>query len=526
MGILRVAAVVAGLVIACCSAPAWTDTPAAETARPLLLEKAGEKRKLPQRLLGGSAEALIEHMIDDPSKVAALKDMAPAFVRFPGGSQANYYNWRTGLLDIEATDRSSEYTRFWVRVASKIRAAFPQGVSIQEYAKFNQEIGAEVVLVPNLETSSVAEQVAWFRRMKEEGIVPRWIELGNEFWIAMGFDPDVMKRWPDEPTSIQIMKRYADALRPFLPPGARVAVQSAGSAFSRRSHPVHPAGKRLQQWDEDLKPEPWFDAVTLHLYPRVDEIMGEPDSAKGFRQPEQSMRMFKALMARCDQGVDRVVDDTRRRLPGKEIWITEWNPRGGDYKTPDEPSPGMLAQLVSRMTFAFLRHQEVTMSLYFTFNFNRGSAHCVFYQEGQGRFAPVPLAVALSWFHQAANGGATYQRFIEAGGRAVPGGGVREESYLEVEAGLFSTSGRVTLIVQNCSPETRVLQIPRDLSLSTKAPSLVETLAAPDLTSTKMASPVKGALESGGHVQIPPYSLTRIVWTGTVDAPASSGPDN
>ena len=253
---------------ACCTASAD------DAAKPLILEKSGPERKLPERLLGGSAESLIEHLIDDPRKVAALKDLDLAFVRFPGGSQANYYNWRTGLLDMPVTPRSSAYMRFWADIAPKIRRGFPNGVKIAEYTQFARQLGAEVVLVPNLETSSLSEQVAWFKQMKDAGIVPRYIELGNEFWIAMGFDLDVIRRWPDATTSMRTMKQYCDALRPYLPPDARVAVQSSASAFWLRGNPVRPAGKRLRQWDLDLKPADWFDAVTIHPYPRMDTIMG------------------------------------------------------------------------------------------------------------------------------------------------------------------------------------------------------------------------------------------------------------
>lgn len=83
-----------------------------EAIKPLVLEKSGPERRLPERLLGASALPLFEHLIDNPRKVAALKEMDLAFVRFPGGSQANYYNWRTGLLDMPVTLRSSQYMRF------------------------------------------------------------------------------------------------------------------------------------------------------------------------------------------------------------------------------------------------------------------------------------------------------------------------------------------------------------------------------------------------------------------------------
>lgn len=490
----------------CCSI--WAD----DETKPLVLKKAGPDRKLPERLFGGSAEALIEHLIDDPRKVAALKNLDLAFVRFPGGSQSNFYNWRTGLLDMTATPRSSAYMRFWADIAPKIRRGFPGGVKIGEYAKFADKIGAEVVLVPNLETSSISEQVAWFKQIKDAGIVPRYVELGNEFWIAMGFDPDSLRRWPDAPTSMRTMKQYCDAIRPYLAPDARVAVQSAASAFWLRGNPVRPAGKRLRQWDLDLKPADWFDAVTIHPYPRMDTIMGERGAPTGWHEPEQAMKMFRALLAHLDQGTDHIIEDVCQRLPGKEIWVTEWNTRGADYQIKDEPTPAMHLQLASRMTFALLRHREVTMSLFFTLNFLRhGPAGGAFDLDGQGGYRPRPHILALRWFHEAANGGATYQRFVETGAPRLLGGGVLDEGYYAVEAGLFRKPKTVTFIIQNCSPENRVFRLPKPVS--DKAPTKVETLAGLDLTAPSATlTPTSQAIEADGAVRVPAYSLTRIVW--------------
>jgi hypothetical protein len=50
-----------------CGDAAWAD----DAAKPLALEQAGPERQLPERLLGASAESLIEHLIDEPHKVAA-----------------------------------------------------------------------------------------------------------------------------------------------------------------------------------------------------------------------------------------------------------------------------------------------------------------------------------------------------------------------------------------------------------------------------------------------------------------------
>ncbi len=273
----------------------------------------------------------------------------------------------------------------------------------------------------------------------------------------------------------------------------------------------------MQQWDVDLKPADWFDAVTIHPYPRMDMIMGERGAAQGWHRPEEAMKLFRALLAHCDQGTDRVIEDVRQRLPDKDIWVTEWNTRGTDYQGTDEPTPAMYVQIVSRMSFALLRHREVTMSLFFTLNFLRhGPAGGTFQSDGQGGYRPMPHVLALRWFHEAANAGATYQRFLESGARRIPGGGALAESYSEVEAALFRKSKAVTLILQNCSAERRVFRLPK--SVPEKAPSRIETLATPDLTTTSAKiTPTGQSVETGGEVHIPAYSVTRIIWKSSAE---------
>jgi hypothetical protein len=156
--------------------------------RTLTLTLTGEPRRLPENILGASVESLIEHLLDDPQKVAAIQTTAPGVVRFPGGSQSNYYNWRTGLLEFNLRPDSSSYYKFWAGVAPKIAKAFPRGVRMEEYQAFASLIGADVILVPNLETSSVSEQTAWFAQLAADHSLPKTIELGNEFWVAMAGD--------------------------------------------------------------------------------------------------------------------------------------------------------------------------------------------------------------------------------------------------------------------------------------------------------------------------------------------------
>ncbi|MGD0076848.1 MAG: hypothetical protein ABSD31_21355, partial [Candidatus Binataceae bacterium] len=279
----------------------------------LTLKPEGNPRQLQGPIFGASTTAFYERLLDDPVKIAALKTTHIGLDRFSGGSDANFYNWRTGLIEISARSDSSAYVRYWVRAAANIARGKPGGVTMEQYESFSRQIGAQVIMVPNLESSSVAEQVEWFKHLAGEGAVPQRIELGNEFWIAMGYDPASLARWPDEPSSMRIMKRYLDAFRPYLPANARVAVQAAAAAFHVREHPRGWRAQRLRQWDENLRPEPWFDAVTLHLYPRLREVMGSPQAGSTPPTPRNAMPRLKAMMARVDEGVERELRDIERR---------------------------------------------------------------------------------------------------------------------------------------------------------------------------------------------------------------------
>lgn len=492
---------------------ACLQLPASAEGRPVVLAPAGAPRALPERILGVSAEPFWESLIDDPQKVAAIKTLHAAYTRFPGGTLCNYYDWKRGLFFLQPKENASPYYRLFVNYSRRVAQKFPKGISFEQYKAFSDSIGADVLMDPNLETASVEDQVEWFKHLAAEGIVPTHIELGNEFWIATGMDRDVLKRWPDAPASMRIMRQYVDAFRPYLPKGAKIAVQATGSSFETLPDVYPPLTKRLREWDEALKPEPWFDAATLHLYPRVTAVLGRPSATKDPMTPAVADRNLRALMAHVDEGTDSVVRELAHRLPGKEIWVTEWNPRGGETATSENQvqptTPAMSLQLVTRMNMAFLRHAEVTQTEFYMVSFLTNTPRCLFVME-QGGYKPLPAALALAWFNEAANGGVTFRRYLEPGNPRIPGGGVKPETYAAVEGALFRARDRVTLILQNASPQQRTYRIGNDLKL--KTPSLVEQVAMPDLAETALRAVHVTAIPPSIDILLPPYSVTRVRW--------------
>lgn len=158
------------------------------------LEPAGVARRLPPGICGASSEPLIERLIGNQAKVAALKEIAPAILRFPGGSQSNFYDWKTGLLDFHENPQSSQYIKFWARIAPKIAA----------------NGGARHQRVIERGTSPVSPGVSFGDSYREvEGAVfvsagQTTLILENAGAAARAFDPTDAGRLP-APKSVQII---------------------------------------------------------------------------------------------------------------------------------------------------------------------------------------------------------------------------------------------------------------------------------------------------------------------------------
>ena len=144
------------------------------------------------------------------------------------------------------------------------------------------------------------------------------------------------------------------------------------------------------------------------------------------------------------------------------------------------------------------------------YSFRPQDPHAMFVRNGQGSYSPIPTAAALQWLSEAANSGGSFQRLVQEGEHSVAGGGAKNESYFPVEGGLFESSGRTTLLVENVS-STSFSFDPLTL-VKGRHPSLVETLAMSDLLNLDRIAAKIETQDPAGPIAILPFSLTRIVW--------------
>ena len=343
---------------------------------------------------------------------------------------------------------------FWANLSATLALIHPNGIKVQDYAPFAAQVGADLILDVNLETSTPELQAAWFQDLASRGLAPNLIELGNEFYYAMLNDPNVMKTWPDEPISMLMMQQFQQVLRPLAAPGAKFAVQAAGASLNLHPNATGAFSQRLLAWDKALVPAPWFEAATIHLYPDMQHLQAQLGGNDAFG-------LWKLLMGRMDAGIDRTISDITARLPGKELWITEWAAQSGLVADSqgtllDLISPAIVAHVVTRAELSILRHPEITRALFFDLSFNLGTPFQAYAPSGS-TWLPLPSTAVLGWFHQAANDSASYQRMVEQGGVPIATGSDFQETFLAIEGAEFLRGSIRTLILQNASGEDRML---------------------------------------------------------------------
>ena len=84
-----------------------------------------------------------------------------------------------------------------------------------------------------------------------------------------------------------------------------------------------------------------------------------------------------------------------------------------------------------------------------------------------------------------------------------------KESYRPIEGGLFRSSGRTVLILQNASEESRLY----DLALNNMPkPAFAELLITTDLTIKEHVAAQVTQLDMYAPIVIPPFSILHVVW--------------
>jgi len=487
-------------------------------------------RNLPPRFCGFNTPVMWDIPFEDPALRPILAGIHPALLRFPGGSIANHWSWKSGRVEV-----GPGLIGNFVNGARNAPSLHPQGATYEDFVTFAHAVGSEVILVLNLQTASLEDQMDWLRHLVQVGTPPTLIELGNEFYNENLFArrAGTSVSIASEDAALRLSERFATEARKIVP-DAKIAVQSAGSAYNAATGiNASPLQTYLDGWDAGLVTASWYDAVTWHIYPEITTVMGvstgDPFAAKSVRTPalerfqsaayldeHDAELAFTAMLARIESGTRRHVQWLAHAVPGKAVWVTEWGTgENHAYYRGERPKvTGLWIHALARQLMCLLRESSVMIALNHGLYVDGLAWSCIRRDDSESGYRPVGAYDVLGWLYEAANAGkegAGVQVIDYAleGARSVRGAGPGEELYIDLLALEFIEGGRRTLIAHN----TRATAVRFDLGgIGMRGERVAEALETPSLLETYGAHKpaIRPLAISGDTLTAPPRSLIRV----------------
>ena len=224
-----------------------------------------------------------------PGVITALRDYRGGTIRYPGGTIANYWDWQYGSVNQPAT--ISGTGRF---KPGRVR---DYGFTLQTLQGIVRETGASPVFDLNLPTSTLPDQLLMLHAAQNLGIPVRYIELGNEFYLA---NDSYLKVFPTATSYARTVAQWAPAIRAAFP---EVQIAAVGSL------PQDTA--REKSWNSTLLSVAGADinAVTLHDY--FAPMGKDPVPTQILASAQTSWRSTQQVMAAIPSWY--------------RIWLTEFN---------------------------------------------------------------------------------------------------------------------------------------------------------------------------------------------------------
>ena len=307
--------------------------------------------------------------------IQRLKEMQVKLLRYPGGCFAEYYNWRDGLLPVDARPPIGP-------APEKFLLPYTDGfdtheIGVDEYMALCRELNCEPAITVRITEGSPAEAASWVeycnggndtkwgRVRRERGhaepySVKYWF-LGNEisYWWGRNGGPSKTERYVD------LCVEFAKAMKRVDP---SIRLIGSGVAGVRR------AGHRFQTptWDEKVlaKAGSVLDAYSYHeyIYPEkaIDRTAAAPLNT--------SLHMLESLR--------EMIDRISPSAPRKTIFYDEWNVWGAWDRT-----PGVQEALFTANTLHMLCREANRLGI---------EASCYFQPVNEGAVDVLPHAAWLT----------------------------------------------------------------------------------------------------------------------------------
>jgi hypothetical protein len=182
--------------------------------------------------------------------VAKVKGLYPGVLRYPGGTVASYWDWKTGWL-MEGIQLKKEWNNI------------PRNpIKLEDFKYACEQTGADPLFVLNMVHSTLSYQLDMLISARNMGMHIKFVELDNELYTST---PAYVKRFASgREYAIESNKWIAAIKKEF--PAVKIAVVG-NSARETKSSKNSKSASRASNWNRDvLAVLNGGDAMTFHVY--------------------------------------------------------------------------------------------------------------------------------------------------------------------------------------------------------------------------------------------------------------------
>ena len=325
------------------------------------VELSGDKHPLSQDLLGYNINLWDQGpSFNDAEFRMTVGRLAPAIMRYPGGTTANYWNWETGnIIDGLPDKYPRKYPTNTQNTISQFVAGLPQGsevVYVLNMARPTESMSYTIqdsIKDPynrRFLDEKIENFIAAIKEFDKTRVRLKYIEFGNEFYIgaAGGIDTQGAIYSGKPGLYREHSKIIAQRIREAFPGREFIfAIQGAPQGDDQREE-----GRATHPWADDINAAKErgdleeFDAITYHWY--AGPVGGPPlDQGANSQGSKRASERELVQVLRFTQ--DNLRDDKLSFISDDfDIWVTEY----ATFRFPD-PNP-VKSTWVNGLTAALL----------------------------------------------------------------------------------------------------------------------------------------------------------------------------
>lgn len=252
-----------------------------------------------------------------PGVKAGLKDSKASYLRYPGGTAANYWDWQEGWFFRNLEDNGALSLDVDYQNTNRLTPVFSSGVLnesgsnyIQDFVKTLANTGTKPLFVVNPLTSDLNYQIAMLLEAKLQNLEVKRIEIGNEFYLS---NRGYQEKFPTAQEYANLTSSWATSFKNYLGTDLMISAVGSNNDYTGSSN------NRRDTWNSNL-----YNSMSGNL-PEAFSIHHYRDALPPSTSQISYQTFFQKViddMSELNSYINQFGGTTSNTTP---IWLTEYN---------------------------------------------------------------------------------------------------------------------------------------------------------------------------------------------------------